>query len=63
MLRTTRGNLKASVPIALVCDYWQIPFGKKPKRAEVDMFISHIFELGLEKYEPKGRENVQDKSL
>jgi len=41
-----------------VRDYWQIPHGKNPKRAEIDMFISHIFELGLEKYEPKGGKNV-----
>jgi len=58
MLSTTRGNLKATVPMALVRDYWQIPHGKNPKRAEIDMFISHIFELGLEKYEPKGGKNV-----
>ena len=58
MLNGIRGNLRATVPVSFVRDYWQIPFGQKPKRAEIDMFISHIFELGLEKYEPKGGKNV-----
>jgi len=58
MLSTTRGNLKATVPMALVRDYWQIQLEKNPKRAEIDMFISNIFELGLEKYEQKGGKNV-----
>jgi len=58
MLNATRGNLKATVPMALVRDYWQIPHGINPKRHEIDLFISHIFRLGLEKYEPKGGKNV-----
>ena len=60
MLRQSTGRLKASVPVALVKDYWGIPIGAKVKQTEVDMFISHIFEIGLEHYELKGGKNVQN---
>ena len=63
MLRQSKGRLKASVPIAYVKDYWGIPLDGKVKQTEVDMFISHIFEVGLEHYNYKGGKNVQSKGL
>lgn len=59
MLRESTGRLKARVPIAYVKDYWGIPIGGKVKQTEVDMFISHIFDLGLQHYEMTGGKNVQ----
>lgn len=63
MLRESTGRLKARVPIAYVKDYWGIPIGGKVKQTEVDMFISHIFSLGLENYEKKGAKDVQNNGL
>jgi hypothetical protein len=63
MLRKSTGRLKALVPEEYVKNYWQIPSGTHAKQSEVDMFISHIFEIGLQNYELKGGENVQNQGV
>ena len=64
MLKNLMGvSVKVSVDLDQVRDYWGIPHDKNPKRRDAQLFISHIIDLGLEKYDPKGGKNVQDISV
>jgi hypothetical protein len=63
MLRQSTGRLKARVPDDLVRDYWQVPVGTNVKQVEVDMFIIHIFNVGLQQYVLERSKNVSYKSI